>query len=63
MNGASQIAVTKIDYAFECNDGVRDYDNLTRDAKAFIEKLEDELRRPVVLIGTGQETYDIVDRR
>jgi len=63
MNGATQVAVTKIDTAYEGNAEVREYNKLTRDAQAFIEKLEDELQRPVTLIGTGQETRDIIDRR
>lgn len=62
MNGATQIALTKIDYAFPGNEGVRDYNKLTSDARAFVENLENELQRPVTLIGTGQDFQDVVSR-
>ncbi|MBI2232907.1 MAG: adenylosuccinate synthetase [Candidatus Aenigmarchaeota archaeon] len=63
MNGATQIAVTKIDMVYDGNKGERDYRGLTGDARSFIEKLENELDLPVTLIGTGEDVFDIVDRR
>lgn len=63
INGATQIAITKVDMLYEGNTGIRDYNNLTRDAHVFVERLEDEFQRPVTLIGTGPEVHDIVDRR
>lgn len=63
VNGATDIAVTKLDILFPGNDGVREYDKLTDDAKAFVKKIEDELKLPVSLIGTGPDALDIVDRR
>ncbi len=63
INGATQIAVTKMDMLYEGNGSVREYKRLTKDAQAFIERLEDEFQRPVALIGTGPEVYDIVDKR
>lgn len=63
LNGATQVALTKIDVVFpECK-GVKSYNELSKEAKAFIEKIEREIRVPVTLIGTGPDTLEIVDRR
>jgi len=63
VNAATEIALTKIDTRFLGNDGVTEYLKLTKDAKKFIEKIEDELRIPVTLIGTGSANEKIIDRR
>jgi len=63
LNGATQAALTKIDVLFpECK-GVKDHDKLSKDAKAFIENVEKEIRIPVTLIGTGPDALEMVDRR
>ena len=63
LNGATQIAVTKVDILYpECK-GVRTYKNLTGEARAFVEKIEEELDLPVTLIGTGPGLWELVDRR
>jgi adenylosuccinate synthase len=63
LNGATQAALTKIDVMFpECK-GVKSYEELSKEAKAFIEKVEKEIQVPVTLIGTGPGTLEIVDRR
>lgn len=63
LNGATQVAVTKIDVLFpECK-GVKSYEGLSQKAKGFIEKVEKEIRLPVTLIGTGPGALEIVDRR
>ncbi|HNT60687.1 MAG TPA: adenylosuccinate synthetase [Candidatus Bilamarchaeaceae archaeon] len=63
VNGATQVAVTKMDVRFLGNAGVRDYAKLTSGAREFVEKIERELSVPVTLIGTGPDAKDIVDRR
>ncbi|MEM2466630.1 MAG: adenylosuccinate synthetase [Candidatus Bathyarchaeia archaeon] len=63
LNGATQIALTKLDVVYPKCKGVRKYDELTPEAKEFIREIERQLSIPVVLIGTGQEVLDIVDRR
>ncbi|MBU0527029.1 MAG: adenylosuccinate synthetase [Candidatus Micrarchaeota archaeon] len=63
VNGATQIAITKIDIRFPGNAGVKKYDELTNEAKAFIEKVEKELDVPVTLIGTGPDAEEIIDKR
>lgn len=63
INSATQIAVTKIDIKFPGNARVKKYEELTGEAKKFIEKIEKELSVPVTLIGTGPDSEDIIDRR
>jgi len=63
LNGATQIAVTKIDLISPVASGVRRYEDLPAESKDFVKKIEDEVGKPVVLIGTGPSTWDIIDRR
>jgi adenylosuccinate synthase len=63
INGATQTALTKLDVLFpECK-GVREYDKLPKEAKQFINEIEKQIGISVVLIGTGPEALDIIDRR
>lgn len=63
LNGATQSAVTKIDVLFpECK-GAKSYGELSREAKAFVENIEKQLKVPVTLLGTGPGTMEVVDRR
>lgn len=63
LNGATQIAITKIDVVFPDARGILNYDELPVDAKNFIEKVEKDTSVPVTLIGTGPEIDEIIDRR
>jgi len=63
LNSATQAAITKIDALFpECK-GVKSFGDLSSEAKEFVRKVEDEIKVPVTLIGTGPEVWEIVDRR
>jgi len=63
LNSATQAAVTKIDVLFpECK-GAKSYNKLSQDARAFVEKVEKEIKVSVTLIGTGPDALEIVDRR
>jgi adenylosuccinate synthase len=63
INSATQIALTKLDTVFpECK-GVTAYNKLSVEARRFVEGIEDGLKVPVSIIGTGPATGDIVDRR
>jgi adenylosuccinate synthase len=63
VNSATQAALTKLDVLFpECK-GVRTYDKLFTEAKQFINEVEKQTGTSVVLIGTGPEALDIIDRR
>jgi len=63
INGATQAAVTKIDVLFPKCRGAQAFDDLPAEAKEFIKEIEEKTGVPVVLIGTGPEALDIVDRR
>jgi adenylosuccinate synthase len=63
LNGATQIALTKLDCVFPDCKGTKDFSELSAEAKLFIEKIEKETKAPVKLIGTGPDALDIIDRR
>ena len=63
LNGATQIAITKLDVLFTDCAGKNSYDDLSVDAKEFITNIEKELNTPVTLIGTGPDVNDIIDKR
>ena len=63
LNSATQIAITKLDILFPACAKKRSYDELEPDAQAFIRNIEDRLRTPVTIIGTGPAIYDVIDRR
>lgn len=62
LNGANQIAITKIDVVYpECK-GIKNFDELPKKAKDFIYKVESETGTTVTLIGTGPSALEIADR-
>ena len=63
INSATQIAVTKLDVVFPDCAGLKEYSKLTPQARNFIQNIEDKLGVDVVLIGTGAEINDTIDRR
>lgn len=63
LNSATQVAITKIDWLFKDAKGVREYDKLPSEAKKWIDEVESKLNVPVTLIGTGEETMSVIDRR
>jgi adenylosuccinate synthase len=63
LNSATQIAVTKLDVVFPDCAGLKEYSKLTTEAKNFVQNIEDKLGVDVMLIGTGAEINDIIDRR
>jgi adenylosuccinate synthase len=63
LNGATQLAVTKMDVLYPKCAGVREYAKLPEEARKFIENIEGETGLKATLIGTGAELYDVVDRR
>jgi adenylosuccinate synthase len=63
INGATQAALTKLDCMFpECR-SARKFNDLSEEAKQFVKKIEEKTCVPVVLIGTGPDALDIIDRR
>ncbi len=63
LNTPTQIAITKIDVLFPDARGKKRWEDLPAEARKWIEYLENELRVPITLIGTGEEAEDMVDRR
>ena len=63
LNGATQIAITKLDVLFPDCAGKSSFDELSEDAKSFIRNIESQLSLPVTIIGTGPAVNDVVDRR
>ncbi len=63
LNSATQIAITKLDVVFPECAHMQSFSDLSSPAKYFIKNIEDQLKIPVTLIGTGPEVDDIVDRR
>jgi adenylosuccinate synthase len=63
INGATQLAITKLDILYPECAGSDDYDSLPAEAKDFINEIEEKVGLPVTLIGTGPEVEEIIDRR
>ncbi|MEK0329827.1 MAG: adenylosuccinate synthetase [Nitrosopumilus sp.] len=63
LNGATQISITKLDVLYTDCAGETLFDNLSKEAKAFIKNIEDKLNTPVTIIGTGPDINDVIDRR
>jgi adenylosuccinate synthase len=63
INGATQIALTKLDILFpECK-SLKKYEDLSPKAMEFVDKITREVGLPVTLIGTGPDVEETIDRR
>ncbi|MEM1702160.1 MAG: adenylosuccinate synthetase [Desulfurococcaceae archaeon] len=62
LNSATQIAITRLDSLFKEAYGIKEWAKLPLEARKWIENLENELKRPITLIGTGEEVSHIIDR-
>ncbi len=63
LNSATQIAVTKLDVVYPECAHMQSFSDLSSPAKYFIKNIEDNLKVPVTLIGTGPDVNDTIDRR
>jgi len=63
VNSATQIAITKLDSLFKDAKGVKDYSKLPAEAKKWIDHIEEELKVPITLVGTGEDALDMIDLR
>ncbi len=63
VNGATQIALTGIDRLDRECYGVREWNKLTRKARDFVDRVEDDTGVPVTLISTGPSLEQIIDLR
>ena len=63
LNGATQIALTKLDIVFPEIAGANTADKLTKESLDFIAELEKETGIPVTFVGTGPEAEALIDLR
>jgi adenylosuccinate synthase len=63
LNSATQIALTKLDIVFPDARGKTSFETLPKEAKKFIEDIENSLKVPLSIISTGPEVFDTIDRR
>ncbi|UCE95378.1 MAG: adenylosuccinate synthetase [Candidatus Bathyarchaeota archaeon] len=63
IHGATEAAVTKLDVLFPSCKNATSYDQLPKEAKDFLVKIEKAAQVPVTLVGTGPGALDIIDRR
>ncbi len=63
LNGATKAAITKMDVVFPESRGVRVFEELSNRGKEFVRKVEEKVKVPVALIGTGPAAEDVIDRR
>ncbi len=63
LNSATQISITKLDVLYPECAGKTSFDEISEDAKSFIKNIEDQLKTPVTIIGTGPAINDVIDRR
>lgn len=62
LNAPTELALTKLDVLYpECT-GARSFGELPLEAKQFIREVEEKLKVPVTLIGTGPNVEDVIDR-
>ena len=67
-NTGTQAALTCIDRLFPGNSGIKDFNNLTKDAKSFINEVNQSLKGPkyfkgITLISTSPNLEDTIDLR
>ncbi|MFX0123947.1 MAG: adenylosuccinate synthetase [Candidatus Hodarchaeota archaeon] len=62
LNGATKLALTKLDIVYPNEAGKRDYDDLETKTKKWISGIEEELDMKFHFIGTGPADVDIIDR-
>ena len=63
LNSATQVAITKLDKLFPEAYGIREWSKLPMEARKWVENVEEELKVPITLIGTGEDSKHVIDRR
>ncbi len=63
LNGATQIALTKLDVLFPNCKAAKAINSLSQAALDFVSRVERETGVPITLIGTGSDDTEIIDRR
>ena len=60
VNGATKLAITKVDVLFPKAKGARSWDDLPKEAKLWLADVEKEIGVPVCYVGTGPEALETV---
>ena len=63
INGATIVALSGVDKLDSSCRGAREYDELSKEVKDFVARVERDTQVPVKLISTGPEVSEIVDLR
>ncbi|MEM4884676.1 MAG: adenylosuccinate synthetase, partial [Saccharolobus sp.] len=63
INSATQVAITKLDALYKDAYKIREYDKLPIEAKRWLDEIQQELKVPITLIGTGEDALDMIDLR
>jgi adenylosuccinate synthase len=63
LNSATSLAITKLDAIDKRCAGMRRFEDLTEEARSFVRLVQEELRRPVTLLGTGPSVEEMIDLR
>ncbi|MEM4441884.1 MAG: adenylosuccinate synthetase, partial [Ignisphaera sp.] len=63
LNSATQIALTRLDSLFKQDKCVREWYKLSQEARKWIEDIENKLKTPITIVGTGEDVLCTIDRR
>lgn len=63
INSATQVALTKVDVLFKDIQHVKEWGKLPYNVRKWIEDVENVLKVPITLIGTGEDVMAVIDRR
>ncbi|MEM1541362.1 MAG: adenylosuccinate synthetase [Ignisphaera sp.] len=63
LNSATQIALTRLDSLFRQDKCVKEWHKLSQEARKWIEDIEDKLKTPITIVGTGEDVLCTIDRR
>jgi adenylosuccinate synthase len=63
LNGATQVAITKLDVVYPESKNAKTFGDLPKEAKDFILKVEDVLKKPITMLGIGPSAEEIIDLR
>jgi adenylosuccinate synthase len=63
LNGATEIAITKLDTIFPACKDAKAREELPKEALSFLRKIEQNTGVPVTLVGTGPDINSIIDLR
>jgi adenylosuccinate synthase len=63
LNSATQAAITKLDWIFKEAHGINKWSALPNEARRWVEDIENQIKVPITLIGTGEDVMHVIDRR